>query len=87
MTLEEQKLWALRHTAEHILHTSLQNLYPKLKKAMGPATPDGFYNDFDFDEKITEADFEKIEKEMKRLINLDLPMIQEDVKIEEAKKI
>jgi len=83
----EQKLWALRHTAEHVLHTALQNLYPKLKKAMGPATEEGFYFDFDLDQKVSEEDFPKIEKEMQRLIDLDLPMIQEFVSVKEARDI
>jgi len=83
----EQELWALRHTAEHVLHTAMQNLYPSLKKAMGPATDDGFYHDFDLDEKITEEDFPKIEKEMKRLIDANIPMVQKIILPDEAKKI
>jgi len=83
----EQELWALRHTAEHVLHTAMQNLYPKLKKAMGPATEDGFYNDFDLDEKISESDFPKIEKEMQRLIDLNLPMVQKIISPSDAKKL
>src|SRR3972149_5492767 len=87
MDPKERELWALRHTAEHVLHTALQNLYPNLKKAMGPATPDGFYNDFDLNEKITEADFPKIEKEMQRLIDADFPMVQEYITPEKARSI
>ena len=87
MSKEEQNLWALRHTTEHVLHTAMQNLYPELKKAMGPATPEGFYFDFDLDDKISEEDFPKIEKEMQRIIDLDLPMIQEFITPEEAKNI
>jgi len=87
LSKEEQHLWALRHTAEHVLHTAIQNLYPKMKKAMGPATDDGFYNDFDLDEKISESDFPKIESEMQRLINADLPMKQKTISIDEAKKL
>ncbi len=84
LSKKEQELWALRHTAEHVLHTAMQNLYPKLKKAMGPATEEGFYNDFDLDEKISESDFPKIEKEMQRLIDADLPMIQKTISPDEA---
>ncbi len=87
LSKEEQQLWALRHTAEHILHTAMQNLYPPLKKAMGPATEDGFYNDFDLDEKISEADFPKIEKEMQRLIDADYPMEQSLISPSEAKEL
>lgn len=86
MTPKERELWALRHTAEHILHTAMQNLYPKLKKAMGPATDEGFYFDFDLPEKISESDFPKIEKEIKRLIDADLPVVQEHITVEKARE-
>jgi len=84
---KDQYLWALRHTAEHILHTAMQNLYPNLRKAMGPATDDGFYHDFDYEEKITESNFPAIEKEMQRIIDADIPLVQKIVTVEEAKKI
>ncbi len=87
LSKEQQDLWALRHTSEHLLHTAMQNLYPDLKKAMGPATDEGFYFDFDLDEKINEKDFEKIEKEIQKLIDKDLPMVQENVSSEKAEEI
>jgi threonyl-tRNA synthetase len=84
---KEQKLWALRHTAEHVLHCAMQNLYPKLKKAMGPATDEGFYHDFDLNQKVTENDFPKIEKEMQLLIKADLKMEQEIINPKQAREI
>jgi threonyl-tRNA synthetase len=87
LSKEEQELWAMRHSTEHILHTAMQNLYPKLKKAMGPATVDGFYFDFDLEEKISEDDFPKIENEMKRLIKANLPIVQEYISPEKGKEI
>ncbi len=87
LSKEEYLLHSMRHTAEHVLHTSMQNLYPKLKKAMGPAIEDGFYCDFDLNDKISEDDFGKIEKEMKKLIDLNLTMVQEYIPVAEAKKI
>lgn len=87
MSEEQKKLLALRHSAEHVLHTAMQNLYPALKKAMGPATEDGFYHDCDIDIKISEADFPKIEKEMQRLIDANLPLVQEFITLEKAKEI
>ena len=84
---QTDNLGALRHTAEHVLHTAMQNLYPKLKKAMGPATKDGYYFDFDLDEKISAADFPKIEAEMQKLINQNLPLKPENITVAEAKKI
>lgn len=83
---QTDKLGAMRHTAEHVLHTAMQNLFPALKKAMGPATKEGFYFDFDLNAKISEADFPKIEAEMQRLIKADLPMKQENWNADKAKK-
>jgi len=83
----EYELWSMRHTAEHVLHTAMQNLYPELKKAMGPATDEGFYHDFDLATKISKEDFPKIEKEMQRLIALDLPMTQEFVISKQAREL
>ncbi len=87
MSSEEQKLLFLRHTAEHVLHTAMQNLYPQLKKAMGPATDEGLYFDFDLNEKISESDFPRIEKEMQRIINLDLQMVREEIDEVNAREI
>lgn len=87
MSEKEKQLWALRHTSEHVLHAAMQNLYPELLKAMGPATKEGFYFDFELNKAISDADFPKIEKEMKRLIDLDIPMTQEEVTPKKAKEI
>lgn len=87
LSSEQQNMLKLRHTAEHVLHTAMQNLYPDLKKAMGPATDEGFYFDFDLDEKISDKEFPKIESEMKRLIAANLKMVQEFIAEEEARKI
>lgn len=83
----EQQLWALRHTTEHVLHAAMQKLYPELKKAMGPATEEGFYFDFDSPQKINEEDFPAIEKEMNRLIAANLPMKQKIISVAEAKTL
>ena len=87
MNKKEDKLLAMRHTAEHVLHTAMQELYPSLKKAMGPATEDGFYFDFDLDQKITPEDFPKIEAKMQEIIDADLPLQQKNLSEEEAREI
>jgi threonyl-tRNA synthetase len=81
------ELWVIRHSAEHVLMQAMQKFYPKIKMAMGPATDEGFYFDFDLEEKISEKDFPKIEKEMQKIIDADIPITHEEVSIEEAKKI
>lgn len=87
MSPQAQRLWKLRHTAEHLLHTAMQNLYPKLLKAMGPATDEGFYFDFDLDQKISEADFPQIEAEMRKLAATNAQMVLEEISPAQARKI
>ena len=85
--IQNKKLEAMRHSAEHVLTQAMLKLYPGLKMAMGPATEDGFYFDFDFKGKISEDNFPKIEEEMKKIIKKDLPFKKENLTIEEARKL
>ncbi|MFA5136890.1 MAG: threonine--tRNA ligase [Patescibacteria group bacterium] len=85
--MDSKNLEAMRHSCEHILHQAMTDLYPGLKRAMGPATEDGFYHDFDFDGKVTESDFPKIEKRMREIVNLDLPFVKREITIKEAKEL
>jgi threonyl-tRNA synthetase len=65
----EQVRHDFRHTSSHIMAHAVKNLWPEAKLAIGPAIDNGFYYDIDLDYKITEADFPKIQKEMKRIIS------------------
>lgn len=78
---------ALWHTAEHILMQAVLNLYPNVKMAMGPATDEGFYFDFDSDRSFSEEDFKKIEEEMERIIKKDLEIIRKEIDIKDARKL
>ena len=57
------------HTTAHILAQAVCRLYPNAKYAIGPAIDEGFYYDFDMEETINEEDFERIEAEMKKIID------------------
>ncbi|PIP57127.1 threonine--tRNA ligase, partial [Candidatus Woesebacteria bacterium CG22_combo_CG10-13_8_21_14_all_45_10] len=69
------------------LTQAMLKFYPKIKMAMGPAIPDGFYFDFESDIKIFEADFPKIEAEMAKIIKKNLPFKKEGISIEAARKL
>jgi len=60
-----------RHTTSHILAHAIKNLYGDVKLAIGPSIDNGFYYDFDIDGVFKEEDFEKIESEMKKIIEAD----------------
>ncbi len=89
----QSPLFKLRHTAEHVLHQAVKELYPQIHLAMGPATEDGFYFDFDNTPDgaepvvITENDFPKIEKYMWKIINKDLPIIKKEISTTEAQEL
>lgn len=63
-----------RHTASHIMAQAVKRLYPNAKLAIGPAVDDGFYYDFDVENKFTPEDLEKIEAEMKKIVKEDLKL-------------
>ena len=65
---------ALRHTASHVLAQAVKRLYPDTKLAIGPAIKDGFYYDFDKEGGFNDADLEKIEAEMKKIIKENLKL-------------
>src|SRR3989344_1909665 len=85
--LANDKQMPLRHSCEHVLHTAVQILYPTLKKVMGPPIADGFYLDFDLDEKVTPDNFPKIEELMQKIIKADLEIKKLEVSQKEAGKI
>jgi len=85
-----ENLHNLRHSAEHVLTQAMQRLYPnKFLMAMGPATDDGFYFDFEpvGDFKISENDFPTIEAEMVKIVKENLPIIREEISLDDAKKM
>jgi threonyl-tRNA synthetase len=89
--MHDQELHNIRHTAEHILTHAMHNLFGKNKvvMAMGPAIEDGFYFDFDSQDgfSVSEADFPKIEAEMKKIIKANLPVKREEITVEKARDL
>lgn len=55
------------HTSAHIMALAVQNLFPGVKFAIGPAIDNGFYYDFDTEHRFVPEDLEKIEAEMKKI--------------------
>ena len=61
----------MRHTlTAQVLARAVKNLYPDSKLAIGPTITDGFYYDFEFKKPISPDDLPRIEKEMKKIIDL-----------------
>lgn len=66
-----------RHTMSHILAQAVMNVYGKknVRLGIGPAIENGFYYDFEIlNGKITEEDLSRIEEEMKKIIEQNIPV-------------
>ena len=75
------------HTTSHIMAQAIKRLYKDVKLAIGPAIDGGFYYDFDTEYRFSEADFEKVEAEMKKIIKEDLPIERFELPRSEAIKL
>lgn len=70
--MDDNQLYAMRHSLAHITAQAVQHMWPEAKFGVGPVVESGFYYDIDLGEtKLSEADFKKIEKEMRAIINKD----------------
>jgi threonyl-tRNA synthetase len=74
---DEDALELLRHDAAHVMAQAVQELYPGTQVTIGPAIEDGFYYDFARDEPFTPEDLTRIERRMKEIVELDLPIERE----------
>ena len=82
---ENEKLDMLNHSCAHLLAHVVKHLYPEVKFWVGPAIETGFYYDMDLgDSVITEDDFEKIEREMKKIAKSDKRITRLELSKEEA---
>ena len=80
-----EKLARMRHSLAHIMAAAVQRIYPDAKFGVGPAINDGFYYDIDLGEnKISEKNFGKIEKVMRRIIAEKQDFLRSEVLIDEA---
>ncbi|MDD6302802.1 MAG: threonine--tRNA ligase [Bacillales bacterium] len=84
---EKDSYDVLNHSTSHLLAQAIQKLYPGAKFGFGPSIEEGFYYDIDFPTPITDADFAKIEKEMKKCAEGGYPIVRQEVSKEEALEI
>lgn len=83
--MNEEQLYAMRHSLAHITAQAVQHLWPEAKFGVGPVVENGFYYDIDLgDTKISEADFKRIEKEMRGIINRDFPFERSEKAVDDS---
>jgi threonyl-tRNA synthetase len=68
--MTNDELHAMRHSLAHITAAAVKRIWPEAKFGVGPVVENGFYYDIDLGEKkISEDDFDRIEKEMRKIIS------------------
>lgn len=87
-TLEERNqmsdLERLRHSCAHVLATAISRIWPDAQFAAGPPVEGGFYYDVDLEHRISPADFDQIEAEMKKVVKENAPFERMVVSRDEA---
>jgi threonyl-tRNA synthetase len=77
---DDEGLEMIRHDAAHIMAEAVQNLFPGTQVTIGPSIENGFYYDFARQEGETpfsSDDFDKIEKEMRKIVERNSPFVRE----------
>jgi threonyl-tRNA synthetase len=65
---DPEALEVLRHSTAHIMARAVMRLFPGTQLAFGPPIENGFYYDIDSPTPVTEADFPRIEAEMRKIV-------------------
>jgi threonyl-tRNA synthetase len=83
--MNDEQLHAMRHSLAHVTAAAVKRIWPGAKFGVGPVIEDGYYYDIDLgDTKISEQNFSKIEKTMRRIIAESQEFEQFDLPIDEA---
>ena len=83
--MKEEQLHAMRHSLAHIMASAIKKLWPEAKFGVGPVIENGFYYDIDLGEtKISEQNFGKIEKAMRRIIAENQEFVRSTMSIDDA---
>jgi threonyl-tRNA synthetase len=81
----DEKLYAMRHSAAHIMAQAVMDLFPGTKFGFGPAIDEGFYYDFQLPRPATLDDLPAIEARMKEIIKGKHPFTREELAIDAAR--
>lgn len=85
MNDHDEYLHAMRHSLAHITAAAVRRLWPSAKFGVGPVVDNGYYYDIDLgDQKISEEDFVKIEKEMQKIISDNQPFERSVMSVDDA---
>lgn len=84
--MSEKNIEEIRHTLAHLTVAAVRELWPGSQNAIGPAIDNGFYQDFEIEGIVTDADLPKIEAKMREILPTWTSFEKKEVSKEEALK-
>ncbi|QDU72929.1 Threonine--tRNA ligase [Mucisphaera calidilacus] len=81
---ERDALYLLRHSAAHVMAEAIQRLWPETLLAYGPPLDNGFYYDLYLETPISSNDFERIEAEMRKIVDEDRTFRRYEMPLDEG---
>ncbi|MCH8009862.1 MAG: threonine--tRNA ligase [Chloroflexi bacterium] len=84
---QDDRLYAMRHSAAHIMAEAVLELMPGAKLAIGPPIEHGFYYDFELPESLTKEDLAKIDRRMRRTMKRNFAFEHSEISKEEAREM
>jgi len=81
---DDEGIEIIRHSTAHLMAQAVKRLYPETQVTIGPTVEHGFYYDFARDEPFHPEDLEKIEAQMKRIVEEDLPVDRTELPRDDA---
>jgi len=85
--MSEHGLEIYRHSTSHVMAYAVQELFDKVRIAIGPSIENGFYYDFDYHQPFTPEDLDHIELRMREIINKDEPFSRKVMSKEQARVV
>ena len=79
-----EDLETLRHSTAHVMAAAVLDLFPGTVIGIGPATDEGFYYDFGFQDRLLPEQLPKIEARMHEIVKAATPFVKEEVPRAEA---
>jgi threonyl-tRNA synthetase len=74
-----EDLETLRHSTAHVMAAAVLDLFPGTVIGIGPATDEGFYYDFGFQDRLLPEQLPKIEARMHEIVKAQTPFVKEEV--------
>jgi threonyl-tRNA synthetase len=85
---DPEGLFVMRHSTAHVMAQALRRLYGRdVQYTIGPVIDNGFYYDIQFPSGFSVEDLPKVEKEMQKIVEEQLPFQREDVPPARAKEL